>query len=535
MAKLAKKKTSNRITGADTVATFMEYIVATVCCAIFVLVPLYMKNGFYGIGDSKYNTYKGIVFVALPILSVLGILYLFLIRKQINKEWLKLNLSILDRVMILYLICVCVSFAVCDFKSEAVMGYPGWNMGLISQFTFVLLYFFVSRFGKDAKGLLILLCGVSAIVFLLGVCNRFLIDPLGVYEGIDPVYRLQFLSTLGQSSWYSSFVCTTLPLGGWFFWSAEGTRNKVLSGIYCVIGFSTLVTQNSDSAYIALLCFMFGIFCFSVSSMGKLMSFFRLTLLFLTATRLMYVCTFIFNSEIIGKLDALSRFLIMNRIMWLLFVINILLLLLLKVINAKGINILPIAKIVRNLLWVVIIGGIVLCIIILYLSGTGRLPENIAGITNKIPYLTWNDEWGNKRGFSWRVTWQMFVEMNPINKVFGVGPESYPYYAYSKYKDVLDTMFKGNVLSNAHNEWYNAMINYGIVGTVSYLGIFIMAIKHFVKNRENNPWLIGILLCVASYVGHNFFCYQQVLCTPFVFIMMGFGERFIRNMKYGRK
>ena len=33
------------------------------------------------------------------------------------------------------------------------------------------------------------------------------------------------------------------------------------------------------------------------------------------------------------------------------------------------------------------------------------------------------------------------------------------------------------------------------------------------------------LLAVCSYAAHNFFCYQQVCCTPFLFLILGLSER----------
>jgi len=539
MAKLAKQNKKQQITGADTVSTVMEYIITIICAAIFILVPLYMKSGYYQIGAVKYDLYKWIVLPGLGIMSVLGIIYLFLSRKKINLAWVKQNVSSLDIMVLCYLICVCISFALSEFKAEAVWGYEGWRMGLISQLTFVFLYFFVSRFCKDGKALLILLCGVSAITFLLGVLNRFLIDPLGVYVGLQDQYKLQFLSTLGQSSWYSSFVCTVLPIGLYFYWSAEKKYVQWISGAYCILGFATLVTQNSDSAYIALVCMLLALFWFSVKSADKLFRFFTITLLFFVATRIVYLLTFFLNTQIMDQLDTLTQVFIQNKAMWVGMLVNIAILIVSKILRSKDKYSIKTAIVGRNVIYSILIVCVVIGILCLYLSGTGKLPENVRNITEKIPYLTWNNNWGNNRGFTWRVTWSIFIRMNWKNKLFGVGSECYPQYAYSRYSEEVSAMFGSNILSNAHNEWYNAMVNYGIIGAVAYLGIFVMAIKRYGKSSKNNI-LVGILACVASYIGHNLFCYQQVLCTPFIFVIMGVGECISRydgicNDEYFRK
>lgn len=535
MAKLADHKKQNHkteITGADTVASIMEYVITITCGAMFILIPLYMKNKFYQIGAAKYDLYKGIVLPGLGIMTALCVLYLILGRKNINLSWLKKNLSSLDIMVLLYLLCVLVSFVLCDYKSYAIWGYEGWNMGLVSQLTFVGLYFYVSRFCKDGKALLVVLCCTSVIVFILGILNRFLIDPLEVYVGLSDRYILEFLSTLGQSSWYSSFMCVVLPIGLYFYWDAENRIIRCISGLYCLIGFGTLVTQNSDSAYIALLSMMLVFFWFSVQDCNKLFCFFSITLLFLIATRLIKFLTLFGDVRIMDQLDTLSLVLIKNQSIWFFIFMNVLVLAIIQTLHRKDKYNRKVMIAVRNVLYVILVVGIILGITCLWMSGTGNMPESVSKITGKIPYLTWDDEWGNRRGFTWRVTWKIFSEMNLKDKLIGVGPECYSQYAYGRYKEQLDETFSGLVLSNAHNEWYNAMINYGILGAVSYLGLFIMAIKRF-AHESQVLILIGITACVAAYVGHNAFCYQQVLCTPFIMCIMGFGENTIRQ--YGNE
>lgn len=53
----------------------------------------------------------------------------------------------------------------------------------------------------------------SGITFILGILNRFGVDPLGMYKGISSSYQILFLSTIGQATWYSSYVCTVFAIG----------------------------------------------------------------------------------------------------------------------------------------------------------------------------------------------------------------------------------------------------------------------------------------------------------------------------------
>ena len=87
------------------------------------------------------------------------------------------------------------------------------------------------------------------------------------------------------------------------------------------------------------------------------------------------------------------------------------------------------------------------------------LPESITNITYKLPYLHWSDFWGSGRGKTWTFSLKMFGGMDILHKLFGVGPDAY----------------------------LNAVVSIAVA---------------------------------VGYICHNFFCYQQVCSTPFVFMFM---------------
>jgi hypothetical protein len=70
------------------------------------------------------------------------------------------------------------------------------------------------------------------------------------------------------------------------------------------------------------------------------------------------------------------------------------------------------------------------------------------------------------------------------------------------------------------------------VGGALYAGIFICAIVRFAKKADVTGELVAPAMCVAAYMAHNFFCYQQIICTPIIFIIIGAGEAMCR---YGRR
>lgn len=524
MAKLLKKKRP-QITGADTVATFMEHFVTILCVAIMILVPLYMKDGYYEIGQCKYDMYWGITVLLFPVLLIFTVIYFALQRKEISVKALGKLFTFTDIAVLFYFVCTLISFFLCNYKADAWTGYAGWNMGLYAQISFVLLYLFTSRYARDYKVILTVLLGVSVIVILFGVLNRFVIDPLGVYDGIPEFYRVQFLSTLGQTSWYSSFLCVVLPIGIYAFWKSEKKSTLIVTGCYILLGFMSLVTQNSDSAYFAFATMMLVFLWYSLDEWKKTKRFFAIIFLFGLSAKLVQGISFFTDESVIVQLDKLSLSLINGIFPWILMAVCVL-----CIVSAslqEKVKAYPVKriKIFRNIFFGVCGVGFCAAVILLILSA--QMGENVPWAS--VPYLLWNEHWGNARGFTWEISWKMFVEMDLPDKLFGVGPECYPYYAYENYKEIVDQKWSGSVLTNAHNEWFNAVINYGIVGAVSYLAIFITGIARCIKRAKLIPEMVMVIACIVAYVSHNFFCYQQVLCTPFVFIILGIAQYIMRK------
>lgn len=519
-------KNSKETTNTNTIISLMEYLVNLIGIAIIILIPLYMKDGYYDISLYKFNIYLYITALGFTTLTILAILSLMMQRKNLSLQKLKNSLSITDISFSLYAICAIISFCLSDYKESAWMGDIDWNMGLYAQITFVFLYFSLSRFGKNYKTIFHILLGVNGIVLLLGILNRFLIDPLGVYIGLTEVDQLQYLSTLGQSSWYSSFISIVLPISIFYFWQSNDKLKHILSGAYILLGFMSLITQNSDSAYFAFAGTMLVFLWVSFEHCSKLKRFVEIILLFAIAAKIVWLLSFVGDATIIEQLDTLSTFLISSSFAWFIIAVCIVMLTLFYLLQKKQISYpAHIMKQVRNLILCFIclsIIGAVCCIV--YSAITGK-----EHILSSIPYLSWNDQWGNGRGFTWKATWKMFSEMNLTNKLFGVGPDCYSCYGYDYYNSLLESKWGGCVLANAHNEWFNALINYGIIGAVSYLGIFITTMMKCARQTAKSPQMIMILACITAYFCHNFFCYQQIICTPIIMIIMGLGSYILRN------
>ena len=521
--KLNRRRNPSANIGAEIVGQIIEYTLAIVMIVVCVVVPLYAKEGYQQIGNAKFVAYKYIVMVGFSILLLMVTFYLcFRIREKF-----KLSVSVTDMLVLAYLVFSGISVISGGFYEDALWGCNGWNMGLMSQFSFVLLYLFLSRFGRYYKIILTVLCSVSAVVFLIGILHRMMIDPIGFYDGLENYQKAQFLSTLGQATWYASFLVVVLPVGIAFFLYAESRVCLVLSGIYVWFGFCSLVTQNSDSAYFALAGFMLVFFRLSVEKRKSFCRFLWVCTLFFAAGKLMYYLLKIHPNPDL-EYDVITNFILCSPCTWILLVIFAAACVTMYFREQKPYPVEMMMRLRKGVLFTVgiLFVGIVSCIV---LQAKGLLPEWMSVRFERLSYLNWNDSWGNGRGRIWSFAVRMYGQEGLLHKLFGIGPDCFNSYVTAYHSEEAQLLWGEKLLTNAHNEWLNILINTGLFGVAAYVGIFVSAACRFIKRVSGNPVPVGMAAAIVSYMAYNFFCYQQVLCTPFIFILIGIGEYVLRD------
>lgn len=526
-AGISDEENSSANSGLKITGQCAEYLLTVLAVALCIGVAFYARDGYHQIGIAKFTAYRNIMTVGCAVLSAIMVPYIFLR----FKEHSKLQLSVTDGCVLVYLILSGISVISGGFYKDALWGYTGWNMGLMSQISFVLLYLFLSRFGKHYRLMLTVLCTAACIVYVIGILHRLLIDPIGFYDGLTDSQKAQFLSTLGQNTWYGSFLMVTLPVGmGVFLYTGKKVW-RILSGIFMMLGFCTLVTQNSDSAYFALAGALMVFFMISSIKRETMCRFTGALTLFFASGKIMYFLMRIRpNPEF--RADYMTRLVWTSGVTWVLLIISLFVTVILYIMGTEKKSREYPAILMRRLRRGVpaAVTAVVVCaVLLIVLQARGVLPEVIARRLENISYFNWNDGWGNGRGRIWRFSAKMFSEADIGHKLFGVGPDCFHSYVEDLYSGEEALLWGEKQLTNAHNEWLNILINGGIFGAAAYLGIYVTAINKFLREHRQNILTVGIASACVSYMCYNFFCYQQVLCTPFVFLLMGIGEYILRE------
>lgn len=506
-------------------ASAMEYVLAATLIVMCVAVSFYAKEGYNQIGNAKFTAYRTVLTIGFFLFLTLGAAYLVFFLRQ-KKEW---KLSVTDCCVLAYLFFVTIAVFSGGFYEEALWGSFGWNMGWMSQLSFVLIYLALSRFGTYYRVILAAFCGSAFVVFSIAVLHRMQIDPVGFYDGLQGYQTAQFLSTMGQATWYASYLAVALPVGIAVFLFSEKSALRVLGGIYTAVGFASLVTQNSDSAYFALAGFMLVFFWVCLEKRETLNRFLEVCTLFFAAGKTMHFLMRIHPNPDL-EYDFVTNMILNGNITWILLGLCLFLTVFLYSRRNRSYSAVRILW-VRRMVIAGVAAALIAAVSFIFLQTKGLLRGRLGETLGAVSYFNWNDDWGNGRGRIWGFSVRVFAGESLMHKLFGVGPDCFSSYVETFHAEEARLLWGDKVLTNAHNEWLTTLIGTGILGALAYIGIFVTAVRRNLRAWQQDFLLVGVTASVVSYMAYNFFCYQQVCCTPFVFMLLGMGEYLLRNGK----
>lgn len=330
--------------------------------------------------------------------------------------------------------------------------------------------------------------------------------------------KQMFLSTIGQSSWYSSYMCTIMPLGLYEYYAAPRGKKQRFLLVYLLLSFSTLVTQNSDSAYISLAGMLMVLLYISVKSHEGMTRFWEIMVIMLASFKIMGTLQIIRGYNAIIT-DAISHWMSQSAATWIALLVCTGIYIYFRKKEGKG---------TYNYLFFIaltlVVLGILFVICLIILNTLAMIPRINSS------YLIWNDYWGNFRGISWRLALESYVMMySPVHYLIGMGPDSFEVHTctVAAIAQQLEDFWGNTRLTNAHNDFLTTLVNYGAAGLLSYLWMFTVSIRLFVKS--NKGIIPGIGMCVIAYALHNFFCYQEICNAPFIYILLGLGVNLLEK------
>ena len=553
-------KQKKRKNNGDFSVSWPEWAVGAYLLLMLGVFPLYFQDGFFALGDAKYDFFRTVTSLLLAVLAaeltLIGILKICCSDRK-AKDWLQSvfargeikkrlkRLSVTDMGMLAYLCFALFSWLLSENRAEAWIGAPNWYMGLLSQLLLVGIYFAVSRFCPRGEWPLWVMAGSGGLVFLVAYLHRFSIDPFGLRDGN---FDLGYLGPIGNANFHSGYVCILLSvmMGVYVTLWREQTKGawlrRSLIAPVIFLGFCTAVTQNSDSIYVGLgITFLF-LLWFALEDGFMWKRYVELWLLAVSAAKVTGILQNAFPEKV-PLLNSLSFAVTKGRGGWLVLAVTVLIYggtCLARRKDVKNVRNLSAAAVryhgsffsgavvwFRRIFFALFAAGAVSMLVLMGLSVMGIFPRTGSGWQERLSELIWR--WDNGRRTIWTLCAGVFATYPLFRKLFGCGPDLLGYYLETYHGEQVWAVWGEAILRNAHNEWLNGIMNYGLLGGGAYLFLFAASCIRCIKNRNRQPALLAAAVTVLAYMAHDFFCFQQTVCAPLIFIVIGVAEHLTRE------
>ncbi len=500
---------------------------------MFGIYPLYLRNGYTDIGKDKYQFFLTISLGALAILIVIAILWgiqklrTFKQSKQVYLiNWEKVSAT--DIFVIMYATSLFLSYALSNYREEALWGTQGWYMGLATWLVLLVLYFLISRMW-NGQGYAIVLCvamATSGIVCLLGILNRFSVYLLAIENRPS-----NFLSTIGNINWFCGYLSVTIPIGVCLFLFTEKKLQQWLIGLYISIAFVAAFAQGSSSIFLFFGALFFVLLWIAVQKRSWLKKWFLLVAIWGFSAQVIRLLRWVTAEAYNYDIKNLCGYLTDSNLTWWIGIAGLGAFLLLLIKDKRnqpaevnnGIN-------YTKMIHQIMIGGLAAGLGIWIVCALWNTRYGIPGLQENSIFL-FNDNWGNGRGATFRTGFWIFREIPFTKKLLGVGPDCFSIQAYNipELARFLRESFGSSRLTNAHNELLTSLVNNGIIGVLLYIGMFTSFIGRSIKKAVQKPILYIPVVCIICYLIHNFISFEQVLNLPFAIFMLAIGESILTN------
>lgn len=392
---------------------------------------------------------------------------------------------------------------------SALTGEQGRYMGALSYACICLAFLFILRFSRVRPWMLYPFGAVVIFVVIVGYLQFIGLDLLHLLQGMTASARKNFISTLGNINVFSSFMCICAPVFMHMYCCAEQENRfffLLLSG-FCNLG---LFIANSDSGYIGF----FAAFCVTAYSAcghsdAAARRFLHLAAVFF-ASGILFSVFCRAGANAVRTVSRITHTVTNGALPFVLLAVFVSAAILLrgKTISSKTLRRMRVGVLIFSAAAVLaVLGGVIVC--------TFLIPQKDLGYAAR--YLRFDDEWGTGRGGIWRLTMQIFRNLTPDQKLFGIGPDTLGVLMWDKYR--LE-MFRitHSYIDNAHNELLQYLVTHGILGLACYLGFLVIGIGSALRAKELPACSRGFAAAALCYAMQSVVNILQPITTPLLFV-----------------
>jgi hypothetical protein len=472
--------------GDKALKKYLRYGYLILICSV---LPLYMRQGYFELGEAK-----GLCYMILSAVFVPPVL-IFSFKKLFAAGHLP---GYMAYTLMAFLFSNLISLVFSVDKKTAFLGLEGWRSGFLT--ILMAIFFFYAFYEKEESLNVYVLSAALITPFLecvLAILNRIGIYPIDIY-GQNP----GFLATMGNINWFTAFLSVFAPLGiGLCFCQNLFSGKFFLCSAFALTTLLALFLQGSDSAFIVMGATYLVLLFFALSDRQEFRKFLALAFLLGLAAELGGILITLFRDGYVYQEN-----------------------LLMQVCQSH-------AGLILMALCLLIYRGSRLFeeIKLKWKSGLYRIIASViaAAILGFCGFLFFRDPdyaSGNGRILIYSICLDMFNGMDPVRKLFGVGQDCLSVYAYGDpvTADSLFNVFGFDTLTNAHCDLLTILIERGFLGVLTYLALLGSFLKRILEQKNKHAALVCALI-LFSFFMNSLVSFSLVISAPYFFLAMAVG------------
>lgn len=452
-------------------AGITNFVAAFILLWMTITVPLYVENRYFNILQAKGHAF-GVGCIAGALLIAFSVLS----NKYAAK--LKPKASLTDAGMMILAYTAMVSCLLSGSFKTAFWGEQGWCVGGFAFLMAAFLYLYLSKSFYISQNVWLPVIAANGFIFVIGLLHSVGIDALGLHKNIDPNQFYQYISTIGNVNWFVGYLCLLMPMLACFYIESKSPVSQIIYLVILILGELNMVLTGSDGLYLGIgVCAFFAApYMFRSRSSAARTSI--LVLIYGVALAVVAVSPVFADKR--GMIDGLSGIFLKPAVFAAVIAIGVTGVLVFSLIKEAAAK-----KLCRVIViaFEVCLGAAVLFFVVKTVNTFDRF-------------------WGSDRGGIWIWSVELFRTLEPMQKIFGVGPEMLgPYYAE------LPLGFSRRVLA-AHSEPLQILLSMGIAGIAGWLLMWAGVIKRFFSRKLWKSPAMAFCLPLMAYLG------QSLVNTP---------------------
>ena len=537
-------KASKRQSLSEVFKSIANGVTGVFVFVILTIFPLYTHNAYFDILGARYIFFKIWAILLCVILAMLGILYIVLdlqnqassptaLKRFIDafkpKNWKKYFI-ITDLFFIIMIISMTISTIFSNFKEEAFFGIAGRYQGLECWIMYFIAYIAITRTFKYKRLYLDFAILAGAFASIWGILDFFWLDPFRFFVGVSESQKSMFASSIGNLNTYTNYTIMIFALAATLYILEKNNIKAIVYLIFSLIASIGTICGFSDNAVLGFFGFYVIIPFFILKDRKKLIRYLiTIDVLFLSIFIFYIALQFPHNAYQGSFFIDLSNVSIARYAFIPFTIIIVILYLMFKKFGPID---KPLPKAILLVYMALLLIGFAL---VTYIILDMNVFKQHVELWSKIPsshQLIFDDNWGTHRGHNWRIAFTNFTQnFSLFQRLFGYGPDTYLIISERTFYEEMVSRY-GEVYDSAHNEYINYLMCEGLIGLISYLGIFISGIVTALKKMNKNIFILAPIMAVIVYMVQAVVNIAIPITTPifFTFLYISVAAYFENNV-----